>query len=57
MQLAALAAEELHMSLFAYVEHLRHIGERYGDDAARLDLLFAVEVRQARAELAKKAQG
>ena len=55
--MGALAAELYQMPLYGFIEHLRTVRERYGDPAARLEVRFALEVRQARAELAKKAQG
>jgi hypothetical protein len=40
------------MPLFSYVEHLRVTRERYGEPAARLDMQFAIELREQKLKIA-----
>lgn len=56
LELAAIAADYYHMPLFAYIEHLRQVRERYGNQAAVLDLNTAVYIKQEKNILAEEIE-
>jgi hypothetical protein len=48
----AIAAEFYEMPLFGYIRHYRAIRREFGIAAAQLDLAFAVELRETKAQKA-----
>lgn len=44
----AIAADYYGMPIFAYMEHLRRVRERYGEEASTFDLEHAVALRDGK---------
>ncbi len=53
----AIVADHYGLPLFQYLDHLHQVRERYGDEAARLEVEHALAIRKLRIERQREALG